>query len=92
LFSIKNLFKNNLIVKCHIRAQCAQCAPCVLPDLVGYQQADPIEYIWDDQVKLTVFICNRSHYWSALATAPAETSAEAKEDSIIALIFFFSSH
>ena len=29
-------------------------------------------------------------FWSALATAPAETSAEAKEASIIALIFFFS--
>ena len=29
-------------------------------------------------------------YWSALATAPAETSAEAKEASIINKIFSFS--
>ena len=33
-----------------------------------------------------------SQCWSALATTPAETKAEAKEASIIALIFsFFSS-
>jgi hypothetical protein len=31
-------------------------------------------------------LCKVQSYWSALATAPAETSAEAKEASIIALI------
>jgi hypothetical protein len=47
----------------------------------------------DKEILLRLVTLN--NYWPALATAPAETSAEAKEASIIAfssLISFFSLH